>query len=342
LGYDRRVCFLNQRFLNDDVEMNRNAVVTIVENSEITQGVYRLVLSDAFKAHESSPSIAGRRAVADIAAAAAPGQFVNLYLNNKSMLLPRPFGISDVDTSGYGEPGLVFVYAVRGAGTAELSSYGPGTEIRALGPNGNGYDVERVGRRVFLVGGGLGIPPLLFAARRIREGDSGGGRVNITALLGYAGDAFYSEEMRPYCDDVFEISESMVVGYGSNESARGSVMDLIARLVSDGVLDLSGASVLSCGPTPMLRAVSEWTEANGIPAQISLEGRMGCGYGACVGCTIAVRAAHSPLAPDAAADTERKTVMDDTASACVARKKICKDGPVFASNMIVWDSSEER
>ncbi|MDR1496058.1 MAG: hypothetical protein LBS67_03965, partial [Clostridiales Family XIII bacterium] len=253
---------------------------TIIENREIAQGVYRLVLgtlgdgtilshlilshgSDHSNRGEVSEGVAATSAgsvhpdrgevsegVAAASAETVPGQFFNLYLNNDAMLLPRPFGISDIevgdgprsrvsaDPSDRVGPRLVFVYAVVGAGTAELASYAPGTTVRVLGPNGNGYTLEGLGKNVLLVGGGLGIPPLLFAARRLREGAGRDGDVKITALLGYRDEPYYSKAMGMYCDEVFDISEFRGLNAGG---ARGVVTDLIARLESDGC-GLSGAS----------------------------------------------------------------------------------------------------
>jgi dihydroorotate dehydrogenase electron transfer subunit len=243
----------------------------IITNTELSKGIYRLVLSDA----------SGGDGVRNIASVAVPGQFVNVYLNDRTMLLPRPFGISDVEADDNGSACITLVYAVVGAGTAKLAAYEPGTEIEILGPQGNGYDLESNGRHIILIGGGLGIPPLLFVARRIRETipSSDGGK--ITALLGYRDAPYYADEIGKYCDDVFCISE--------NAPTSGTVLDLIAHLTADGRLDPTGASVLSCGPTPMLKAVAEWSAAQNIPAQVSLEERMGCGYGACVGCTVEIK-----------------------------------------------------
>jgi dihydroorotate dehydrogenase electron transfer subunit len=375
--------------------MMKRTTATIIENAKMAPGIYCLTLAGAREAGSVLAADGGAAGigaaaaddgVAAIAAAAAPGQFVNIYLNNDALLLPRPLGISDVESVDGGGSRLVFVYAVVGAGTVELASYAPGTELSLLGPQGNGYDLERTGRRVLLIGGGLGVPPLLFAARRLREGAAPGkgmaaggaqealcgGKVTepdsapkITALLGYRNAPYYSEEMGRYCDEVFAASEFRKDGGTGEENgreelnggaeemrggadsdgeaepedrahetcrggappARGTVMDLIARLEADGGLDLADASVLACGPLPMLRAVSEWAAARGVPAQVSLEERMGCGYGACVGCTIAVNTgdAHSGLHNVA------------SAAACgVTRRKVCKDGPVFPSDVIVW------
>ncbi|MDR3224678.1 MAG: hypothetical protein LBT52_00065, partial [Clostridiales Family XIII bacterium] len=211
--------------------MKTKIATRIVSNTEISKGIYRLALAGA----------PGSGGLSDIADTAAPGQFVNVYLNNKTMLLPRPFGISNIEINADGEAGadgktcegggtgvdgetregdgtgvdgetregdgtgvdggtnrsndeshIVLVYAVVGAGTAELASCVPGAAIQILGPQGNGYDLDALGRHVLLIGGGLGIPPLLFAARRIRESALPQGSMKITALLGYRDVPYYA------------------------------------------------------------------------------------------------------------------------------------------------------
>jgi dihydroorotate dehydrogenase electron transfer subunit len=288
---------------------------TILINEEISTGIFRLVIGG----------------VSEIARAALPGMFINLYLNNEALLLPRPLSISGICPCG-AELCLIFVYAAVGAGTRELSSYAKGDALYVLGPLGHGFETEgsvggvescmddegagvaescmdsgsagiaEYGRRgetahdLILIGGGLGIPPLLFAASHIRGGEKRTTR--IRAFLGYRDEAYYSREMSRYCDEVFDISDK-----------DGTVMDLLGRVLSGGDSDMARARVLSCGPVPMLKAVAEWAAEHGVSAQVSLEERMGCGYGACVGCTI-------------------ETVN--------GRKKICKDGPVFRSEDIIW------
>jgi dihydroorotate dehydrogenase electron transfer subunit len=282
-----------------------------------------------------------------------------VYLNDKTMLLPRPFGISDVETDGSGSACITLVYAIAGAGTAKLAAYEPGTEIEILGPQGNGYDLESKGRDTMLIGGGLGIPPLLFAARRIRETIPTGDGRKITALLGYRDAPYYANEIGKHCDEVFCISESAIpertplqcdgkdVSIGISESAisqsaplplstdkntipiNGTVMDLITHLTADGRLDPSNALVLSCGPTPMLKAVAEWSTAQNIPAQVSLEERMGCGYGACVGCTVEIKNT-SDKQPTPLTSTNKNPIPNTT------RKKICKEGPVFPADAVAW------
>jgi dihydroorotate dehydrogenase electron transfer subunit len=202
--------------------------------------------------------------------------------------------------------------------------------VRALGPNGNGYDLAAAGERVILIGGGLGIPPLLFAARRLRER----GNAKVVAVLGYRKERYCADEMRNFCEEVYVVSEEAhppanrdARGFGREAVRRGNAMDLLETIAASGELDISGATVLSCGPKPMLRAVARWAEARRIPAQLSLEERMGCGYGACVGCACSVRVREDDARSDSGAGSEF----------AVLRRKVCADGPVFWSDEIIWE-----
>ncbi|MDR1028677.1 MAG: dihydroorotate dehydrogenase electron transfer subunit [Clostridiales Family XIII bacterium] len=254
-----------------------------------------------------------------IAASIGPGQFLNLYLNDGALLLPRPIGVADAE-----DDRVTLIYAVVGRGTETLSTYAKGSILRFLGPNGNGYDIDAVGARAILIGGGLGIPPLLFAAKRVRARGA-----KTIAVLGYRDEQYCLRDMRAACDSVYAISERAVPDADGRKAPRetdgdtgrtGRVTDLLAHLESSGAFDMNDATVLACGSMPMLRAVARWSATRGIPAQVSMEERMGCGYGACVGCTCAVKAD----APES--------------GGAILRRKVCADGPVFRADRIVWDA----
>ncbi|MDR2156242.1 MAG: dihydroorotate dehydrogenase electron transfer subunit [Clostridiales Family XIII bacterium] len=289
----------------------------------------------------------------DVAAVAVPGQFVNVYLNDAAMLLPRPIGVADATDAQ-----VTLIYAVAGRGTELLSRYASGTCVRLLGPNGNGYNLGAIGAHALLIGGGLGVPPLLFAAKRIRE--RGGAR--ITAVLGYKDEPYCLRGMKLFCDSVYGISEraapvSELSARASGTEAAGSepkcdgktgnVMDLLTSTEVGEELDAGNATVLSCGPAPMLRAVARWAQMRGIRAQVSLEERMGCGYGACVCCTCAVKPREEPAGGrEASADeTAGRTDLNggiggrfesEGERRGLVRRKVCTDGPVFQSDEIVW------
>lgn len=213
-----------------------------------------------------------------------PGQFAEVSV--PGYFLRRPFSVAD-----NGEGWLRIAVRVAGAGTAALNALAPGAELDVLCGLGNGFDLSSAGSCALLVGGGSGIPALYTACRELIA--SG---VEVRAALGFntAAQAIYTEE--------FAALGAHVETYTADGSLgkRGFVTAALA--------DFEYTSVYACGPVPMLRRVDELTRA---PAQLSLEARMGCGFGACMGCTV-------------------ETVAGP--------KRVCKDGPVFRSGELVWDS----
>lgn len=223
---------------------------------------------------------------------AHPGQFVAVYPRGESTLLPRPISICEADTHG---GTLRLVYRVAGKGTAEFSTCKAGDELDILGVLGNGFPVDRAkGKRVFLMGGGIGIPPLLDLAKAIE------GKKQI--LLGYRNkDLFLEEDMEKY-GDVFVATEDGSVG------TKGNVMDIIKAH------SLQADVIMACGPMPMLRAIKAYAAEQKIEAYISLEERMACGVGACLGCVC-------------------KTARED-AHSHVHNARICTEGPVFEAGEV--------
>ena len=300
----------------------------ITRNEKIGSGIYEICLE--------APDIVG---------AAAAGQFVNVYLSGGEMLLPRPISIADAD-----DETLILVYAVVGKGTRALAGYNAGSRLEVMGPLGTGFfdyegdagllrdtsndkesarndggdagllrfarnDVESARndkKTLLLIGGGTGIPPLHFAARKAR--DEWQSNVNIVAALGYPESPWYEKEFEKVCDEVYIASERR-----GDAPFTGNVVELLrthdegeAGLLRDARNDGGSARnneesdylgartglALACGPLAMLEAAYEWCAAGGIPLRVSMEQRMGCGYGACSGCMI-------------------------------NGKKVCADGPVF-------------
>jgi dihydroorotate dehydrogenase electron transfer subunit len=281
----------------------------IVKNEQIADGIFELILD-----------------APDIVRVATPGQFVNLYLPDGAMLLPRPISIADADADR-GELSLIF--AVVGEGTRVLSLLRPAAfgslpnTLEAMGPLGTGFFDYPGGlllresapkpQNVILIGGGAGIPPLFFAAHRSRE--MYGADINISAFLGYRNDIWLDERFAKICDTVHTISESR----------QGTVIDLIDGSVfarDDNTL------ALSCGPRPMLAAVSSWCAQNNISLRVSLEERMGCGYGACAGCTAKTRSLNDPEKP--------QNGPGNAGADGVIKKKVCVHGPVFWADEVVW------
>lgn len=214
-----------------------------------------------------------------------PGQFVNLELPGK--FLRRP-----VSVANWTEDGILLIVQVAGAGTEYLCGAATGTEFDVLSGLGNGFDLTIHGETPILIGGGVGLAPLYGLARRLTaEG------IFPTVALGFrsAEDAFYIREFSSLGCRVFLSTEDGSLG------TKGFVTDLVSRFAPE--CDYC----FCCGPTPMLQAVSRLPRLTG--GQFSFEARMGCGFGACMGCTVA-------------------TVSGD--------KRVCKDGPVLRKEEILW------
>ena len=240
--------------------------VEITQVTELTDRVMRLTFRDPF-----------------IASHAKPAQFVNLFTHDDFMLMPRPFGVSEVDGDE-----VSVIFAVVGHGTEQLAGLQAGDTVDVLGPLGRGFNLKEDANYI-LVGGGLGVPPLIYAAQKLAEHDAS----FATAVFGYRNDHFAEEYVSRYADWSWSIDD-----------AEGNVVDLLNKLEQGDDLKAYDRKpiILSCGPLPMMKAVADWAAERGIPAQLSMEQRMGCGYGTCVLCTI------------------------DTVD---GRLKVCSDGPVF-------------
>lgn len=218
----------------------------------------------------------------DTSACVAPGQFAELSL--PGFFLRRPISLCDWDAQT-----LTLVYKIVGSGTAALADVKAGDTLDVLTGLGNGYDLTRAGEHPLLLGGGVGIPPLCALAKTLRAQ----GR-DVSVLLGFntAEDVFYEDVFRRMGCRV-----SVTTADGSC-GARGFVTDALPQTYS---------FFYACGPLPMLKAVYKKTQTAG---QFSLEERMGCGFGACMGCSIRTRA---------------------------GAKRVCKDGPVFDKEVLLWD-----
>ena len=198
-----------------------------------------------------------------IAENAKPGQFVSLYSRDGSKLLPRPISLCEIDREN---KRIRIVYRVtgKGTGTEEFSKYHAKVAIETMGPLGNGFPLEEAkGKKVFLMGGGIGIPPMLQTAKEL-DADK-------TMVLGYRDELFLNEEFEPY-GKVYVATEDGSAG------TKGNVMDAIRENA------LEADVIFACGPTPMLRAIKAYAEEKGIPCWISMEERMACGIGACLAC----------------------------------------------------------
>ena len=289
-------------------------ILRVAENTPLTENVFRMRLSG------------------DVSAVTAPGQFINIRIRDN--YLRRPISVCDVEyedssasadvsvddsrayagagavsavesctasgsskehraVSGYAAKAgtLTIIYKVVGKGTAELSAYAAGEELDVLTGLGNGYDLSLTGDHPLLVGGGVGVPPMyLLAKRLIAEGKK------VSVILGFntASEIFYEQEFKDLGAEVLTATADGSYGI------KGFVTDAIPKLSE------KPAYICACGPEPMLKALYRASEAGG---QYSFEERMGCGFGACMGCTC-------------------KTIT--------GYKRICKDGPVMKKEEILW------
>ncbi|MGX8705401.1 MAG: dihydroorotate dehydrogenase electron transfer subunit [bacterium] len=219
----------------------------------------------------------------DNSAITAPGQFVNLKLDG--LYLRRPISVCDVAGDA-----LTLIYKVVGKGTEQLSRMVPGEVLDALTGLGNGYDLTVAGDDPVLVGGGVGVPPLYLLAKELV---AQGKRVSVCLGFNTAEEIFYEDEFRALgCD----VRVSTVDGsYG----IKGFVT---------AVLPEKPSYYYACGPEPMLKAVFKALPCSG---QLSFEARMGCGFGACMGCTCETLTGY---------------------------KRICKDGPVMRKEELLWNA----
>ena len=231
----------------------------------------------------------------EAALTAKPGQFVSLYTKDASKLLPRPISICEIDKDA---KKLRLVYRVTGekTGTKQFSELKAGDIVPVIGPLGNGFPVEKAeGKRAFLMGGGIGVPPILELAKQMRCEEK-------QIVVGYRDAHTFLKEEFEQNGKLYISTEDGSVG------TKGNVMNAIQENA------LEADIIYACGPTPMLRAIKAYAEENGIECYISLEERMACGIGACLACVC-------------------KTKEKD-AHSNVNNKRICKDGPVFLSTEV--------
>ena len=216
----------------------------------------------------------------------SPGQFINIRI--PGLFLRRPISICDCDHSH----GLVtIVYKCVGRGTELLSTLPAGTNLDILTGLGNGYDLSRSGPSPVLIGGGVGIPPLYWLCKKLM---CRGIRPHIVLGFNTANESFLINEFRTLGPSSLSLA-----------SADGTLEGSVKGFVTDALPDVY-SYFYACGPLPMLRAVCQ---ASPVPGELSFEERMGCGFGACMGCSILTSSGS---------------------------KRICKDGPVLRKEEIIW------
>lgn len=193
-----------------------------------------------------------------IAEKTKPGQFISLYCHDGSRMLPRPISICEIDKK---DKALRIVYRVAGKGTEEFSGMSTGDSIDIVGPLGNGFPLKE--KKAFLIGGGIGIPPMVELAKQLN--------CEKQMVLGYRDTMFLQEEFKG-------LGSMYVATEDGSCGTEGNVLDAIRE---NG---LEAEIIYACGPTPMLKAVKEYAMVNGIECWLSLEEKMACGIGACLAC----------------------------------------------------------
>ncbi len=244
----------------------------IVGNSEIAPGIFKMTIS-----------------AKDIAKSARPGQFINISCG-EARILARPISICDIEGEN-----VVVIYQVKGKGTAFLSKLKIGQRVYAVGPlGGRGFSVKE-GRKTLLIGGGIGVFPLLYAAKACGK--------SAVSALGFrsAAQCVLVEEFESICGEALIVSDDGSVG------EKAFATDAARKLIEKEKPEI----ILACGPLPMLKEAAKLGKEYGIKTEVSLEERMGCGIGACLVCAC-------------------KTVKDGEE----IYRHVCKDGPIFDAEVI--------
>lgn len=242
------------------------------------QGIFKIKENIALNENIMKMTLIG-----DTSFVTGPGQFVNIKLSG--FFLRRPISVCDCE-----EGLLTIVYKIVGGGTKLMSELKPGTELDVLTGLGNGYDIKVSGDTPLLIGGGVGVPPLYMLARKLVEE---GKKVSVILGFNTKDEIFYEQEFKALGAEV------KVTTVDGSYGIKGFVTD---------ALDMEYSYIYTCGPEPMLKAVYKSSKTD---AQFSFEERMGCGFGACMGCSC-------------------KTVS--------GYKRICKEGPVLKKEEILWES----
>ena len=230
-----------------------------------------------------------------LAGKAGAGQFIGIYPKDGARLLPRPLSICEADKE---KEELRIVYRIAGEGTREFSAWQPGDEADILGILGNGFPVtEAKGKKVVLMGGGIGIPPMVQLAKELAALS-----LETMIIAGYRDNQLFLKE------DLERHGKLWIATEDGSAGIKGNVLTVMEEI--QGKADM----IMACGPMPMLRAVKSYAENKGIKAYLSLEERMACGVGACLGCVC-------------------KTTHRDGHSH-VNNARICTEGPVFEAGEV--------
>ena len=240
------------------------------------QGIYTIASNRALTA-----DVFEMRLLGDTSAITAPGQFINIKLDG--LFLRRPISVCDWDNES-----ITIIYKVVGKGTTQMSRMGEGGKLDVLTGLGNGFDVSKCGDTTLVIGGGVGVPPMYGLAKALLKAGK-----KPVAILGFN----KSEEL--FYEDKFQALgiETIVTTVDGSHGVKGFVTNALPENYD---------YFCTCGPEPMLKAVYNATTTSGL---LSFEERMGCGFGACMGCSCETK---------------------------YGNKRICKDGPVLEKEEIIW------
>ena len=242
----------------------KQSLFDIVSNKKIARDIYEMVL------------------YGDTSDLVNPGQFINIKLDG--LFLRRPISVCDYD-----DKTITIIYKVVGEGTEKMSKM-DGGKLDILTGLGNGFDVEKSGKKPLLIGGGVGVPPMFNLCRKLIEKGK-----EVTVIMGFMSqeDVFYKAEFEKLGAKVFVTT---------NDGTEG-----IKGFVTDAMKEIEDYTYFyTCGPEPMLKGVYDASKTSG---ELSFEARMGCGFGACMGCSCETK---------------------------YGNKRICKDGPVLNKEEIIW------
>ncbi len=264
---------------------------------------HRKIAPDHFWMCLMAPAIARR---------ASPGQFLHIRVGSGDHpLLRRPISLLDADPKA---GTFDFIYKVVGLGTSVLARIPRGRRLDLLGPLGHPFEIPNGLQEAFLVGGGVGIPPLYFLAKKLVERSAISGQGKVTAFLGARtkGWVICAGMFRKLGVETRVATDDGTLGY------RGSVVNLLKEFLPTTHDPRPTTALYLCGPTPMMAAAADYAKRRGIPTQASLEERMGCAMGCCLGCVV-------EIATEPAASHSRF-------------QRVCTEGPVFPAEAVVWSN----
>ena len=258
----------------------KNYNVKVLENKELAKNIYDMLLDCQEAARQ-----------------AEAGQFISVYTGNPAMLLPRPLSICEIDKA---KGSFRIVYRIAGEGTETIAGFKSGDTVRIIAPLGNPFEISPQHKNFAVVGGGIGVPPLLELTKKLKKTAPGS---SISVYLGFRDkeQVILEKDFLQYTDKVYITTD---------DGSYGTAGTVMQNLETSRGFD----TVYACGPHIMLKNISLWADKQNIPCFVSMEERMACTVGACLACVVKV-----------------------LENGNVTRKTVCANGPVFNSKELVWE-----